>query len=295
MELFDSMALYVEVVKAMSFRRAAEATGIPTSTLSRRISNLEKAIGLQLLHRTTRKIELTEAGAIYFQCCRRIVEEAKLAHEHLGELLQQPTGTLRASLPVDFAVSFLAPVLAEFTAQYPGIRFEFDMSARLVDLMSEPFDMTIRMGEVKDSSLIARRLANLTVCAWASPGYLAAAGEPNAPVQLAQLAQHQCLRFSKSSTWILQRDSETASVEIDGRIVVNNIGMIKQLACLDHGVALLPAEVVQDEMQQGRLMRILPDWAGVPIPVYALTATRLLPAKTQCFIAFLHRCFAENR
>jgi len=106
--------LFVEVVKAMSFRRAADATGVPNSTLSRRISALEKAIGLRLMHRTTRRLELTEAGKIYFDRCKRIVDEAKLAHEQLGEMLAQPTGVLRASLPVDFATAYLAPLIAEF-------------------------------------------------------------------------------------------------------------------------------------------------------------------------------------
>ena len=109
MELLNDMALFVEVVKALSFRRAGNAIGVPNSTLSRRISALEKAIGLRLLHRTTRRIELTEAGQIYFERCKRIVEEAKLAHEQLGEMLAQPSGVLRASLPVDFANIFLVP------------------------------------------------------------------------------------------------------------------------------------------------------------------------------------------
>jgi DNA-binding transcriptional LysR family regulator len=108
MELLNDMAVFVEVVKARSFRRAAEAIGMPNSTLSRRISGLEKAIGLRLLHRTTRRIELTEAGQLYFERCKRIVDEARLAHEQLGEMLAQPSGVLRVSLPVDFATIYLA-------------------------------------------------------------------------------------------------------------------------------------------------------------------------------------------
>jgi DNA-binding transcriptional LysR family regulator len=145
-ELLNDMALFVEVVKARGFRNAAEVVGIPNSTVSRRISALEKAIGLRLLHRTTRKIELTEAGQIYFERCKRIVDEAKLAHEQLGELLAQPSGVLRASLPVDFANIYLAPLIAEFARQYPGISFDFDLTPRLVDLVAEPFDVAIRMG-----------------------------------------------------------------------------------------------------------------------------------------------------
>ena len=121
MEFLNDMALFVEVVKARSFRGAADIIGMPNSTLSRRISALEKALGLRLLHRTTRKITLTEAGQIYYERCKRIVDEAKLAHEQLSGMLAQPSGVLRASLPVDFTVTYLAPLIAEFARLYPGI------------------------------------------------------------------------------------------------------------------------------------------------------------------------------
>ena len=196
MELLNDMALFVDVAQARSFRRAADATGVPSSTLSRRISALEKAIGLRLLHRTTRKVELTEAGQLYYERCRRIVEEARLAHEQLGEMQAQPSGTLRASLPVDFATTYLAPLIAEFAGLYPGIAFDLDLTPRRVDLVAEPFDVAIRMGELHDSNLIARLLAKLSVQAYASPRYLEISGEPKHP---SDLAQHECLGFSKVS------------------------------------------------------------------------------------------------
>lgn len=133
-ELLNDMALFIEVVKAKGFRGAADATGVPNSTLSRRIGLLEKAIGLRLLHRTTRKVELTEAGQIYYERCRRIVDEARIAHEQLGEMLAQPSGVLRASLPVDFATIYLAPIITDFAARHPGITFDFDLTPRRVDL-----------------------------------------------------------------------------------------------------------------------------------------------------------------
>ena len=161
MEFLNDMALFVEVVKARSFTRAAETLGIPNSTLSRRISELEKAIGLRLLHRTTRKIEPTEAGQLYFERCKRIVDEARLAHEQLGEMLARPSGLLRASLPPDFAIFYMAPLIAEFAQIYPGISFEFDLSPQQADLISDPVDVVIRMGEPPNSNLIARKLASL--------------------------------------------------------------------------------------------------------------------------------------
>ena len=286
MELLNDMALFVEVVKARGFRHAAEAVGLPNSTVSRRISKLEKAIGLRLLHRTTRKIELTEAGQIYFERCKRIVDEAKLAHEQLGDLLAQPSGVLRASLPVEFTNLYLAPLIAEFARQYPGIRFDFDLTPRVVDLVSEPFDVAIRMGNPPDSNLIARQLANLPCHLYASPRYLDNAGEPRIP---GDLAQHECLGFRtmKAHVWTLHQADESVRVAVGGRFQLNSMGLIRRLATLDLGIAVLPGEIVADDVANGRLRRILTDWEGPPTPVYAMTETRLLPAKTQRFIEFL--------
>jgi DNA-binding transcriptional LysR family regulator len=284
MELLNDMALFVEVARSRSFRRAADATGVPNSTLSRRIGALEKAIGLRLLHRTTRKVELTEAGQIYYERCRRIVEEARLAHEQLGEILAQPSGVLRASLPVDFATIYMAPLVAEFAHRYPGIAFDFDLTPRRVDLVAEPYDVAIRMGELTDSNLIARLLARLSVQIYASPRYLTLAGEPAHP---SDLPQHECVGFPRAGRWVLRRGAETIEIDVGGRFLVNSIGMIRRLATLDLGVVLLPEEIAAEDVAAGRLRRILPQWQGNSTPVYALTETRLLPAKTQCFIEFL--------
>lgn len=293
MELLNDMALFVEVVKARSFRRAAEIIGMPNSTLSRRISGLEKAIGLRLLHRTTRRIEVTEAGQLYFERCKRIVDEARLAHEQLGEMLAQPSGVLRASLPVDFATTFLAPQMAEFARRYPGISFEFDLTPRRVDLVSEPYDVAIRMGDQPDSNLIARRLALLPRYLYASPGYLERHGAPSLP---ADLAAHECLRMlaAEASVLTLHNAAETVEIAIGGRFRLNSVGMIKRLATLGLGVAILAEEIAAEDVSEGRLRRVLPEWQATPIPVYAITETRLLPAKTQRFIEFLQECLKRT-
>ena len=287
----DDMALFVEVVKAKGFRRAADALGIPSSTVSRRISALEKAIGLRLLHRTTRKVELTEAGQIYFDRCRRIVDEARLAHEQLEDMLDQPTGVLRASLPVDLALTYLAPLIVEFSRLYPGIRFDFDLTPRRVDLVSEPFDIAIRTGLPDSPNLIARLLAELPACLYASPAYLAQAGEPMRP---SDLKDHACLGILKASSWTLHNGTRKTSVEIgEGRFVLNSIGMLRRLAELDMGIILMPEQLVAEDLATGRLQRVLPAWNGDPVPVYAITETRLLPAKTQRFIDFLRERFEQ--
>jgi DNA-binding transcriptional LysR family regulator len=292
-ELLNDMALFVEVVKARGFRHAAEAVGMPNSTVSRRISALEKAIGLRLLHRTTRKIELTEAGQIYFERCKRIVAEAKLAHEQLGEMLAQPSGVLRASLPVDFANIYLAPRIAEFARRYPGITFDFDLTPRLVDLVSEPFDVAIRMGKPPDSNLIARLMANLPCYLYASPRYLEHSCEPGHP---SDLGQHECLGFraTKDNAWTLHNADESVEVAVGGRFQLNSVGLMRRLASLDLGITMLPEEIVAEDVAQGRLRRILPDWEGPPTPVYAITETRLLPAKTQRFIEFLREHLGQR-
>lgn len=286
MELLNDMALFVEVVKARGFRHAAEAVGLPNSTVSRRIGNLEKAIGLRLLHRTTRRIELTQAGQIYFERCKRIVDEAKLAHEQLGEMLAQPTGVLRASLPVDFANIYLAPLISEFARKYPGIRFDFDLTPRVVDLVSEPFDVAIRMGKPPDSNLIARQLAQLKCYIYASPSYIKRAGQLTSP---ADLTQHDCLGFRtlKSGIWTLHQGDEVMEVAVSSRFQVNSIGLLRKLATLGMGIVVLPREIVADDVALGKLQRVLGAWEGPPTPVYAMTETRLLPAKTQRFIEFL--------
>jgi DNA-binding transcriptional LysR family regulator len=293
MELLNDMALFVEVVRTRSFRRAAEAMGMPSSTLSRRISGLEKAIGLRLLHRTTRKIELTEAGQLYFDRCKRIVDEARLAHEQLDDMLAQPTGLLRISMPVDFANIYLAPLIAEFAGLYPGITFDLDLTPRRVDLVTEPVDIVIRMGEPPDSTLIARPLASLPRYVYASPRYLELFGEP---VQPADLARHECLRqkTSKTDTWVLHSAGETVEITVGGRFQLNSVGMLQRLATLDLGIVIMEKEIVAGDLASGRLRQVLPQWQASAVPVYAITETRLLPAKTQRFIEFLRERLGQS-
>ncbi|MET3135051.1 DNA-binding transcriptional LysR family regulator [Oxalobacteraceae bacterium GrIS 1.11] len=290
-ELFNHMALFVEVVKAKGFRRAADALGMPNSTVSRRVSELEKAIGLRLFHRTTRKIELTEAGQLYFERCRGLVDEARWAHEQLGAMVRNPSGVLRVSLPVDLATYFLAPLIADFAERYPGIVFELDLTPRRIDLVSEPFDVAIRMGEQPNSSLIARQIASLPRHLYASPRYVAAFGEPGQPEDL---TRHQCLRMSSTSggsDWTLIGASGQVHVKVGGRFSVNSVGMIRRLAELNMGIAALAEEIAQEGVAHNQLKRIMVDWQITPITVYAMTETRLLPAKTQLFIEFIRDRF----
>ncbi len=280
----NDMGLFVEVVKAKGFVRAAEAIGMPSSTLSRRISGLEKSIGLRLLNRTTRRVELTEAGQLYYERCKRIVEEAALAHVQLGDMVSNPTGMLRVSLPVDFANVYLTELIAEFASAFPNIKFDLDLTPRRVDLVAEPFDVAIRMGDPEDSALIARPLARLHPWLFASPGYLETHGAPSHPKEL---ESHECLFMPRANIWRLSNGEVKAEATVHGRFMLNSNSMIRRLAALDLGIALLPEQIAADQLASGQLVRILEDWQGTPIPVFAITETRLLPAKTQRFIEFL--------
>lgn len=293
MELLNHMSYFVEVVKARSFRGAAEALGMPNSTLSRKINELEKFIGLRLLHRTTRKIELTEAGQIYYERSRRIIDEARLAHEQLGSLLAQPQGMLRVSLPADFAVVILAPIIKAFSDCYPGISFDFDLTPRNVDLVSEPYDLAVRMGSLPDSGLIARKLGSLTRSLYASPDYLVMNGTPGNPDEL---TDHECIgmRQNKPGHWNLQREGNRISPRVSGRFQMNSIGMMRRFASMGAGIAILPDKIVREDVADNKLIRVLPDWKGEVVTIYALTETRLLPAKTQVFIEFMRERLNEK-
>jgi DNA-binding transcriptional LysR family regulator len=292
-ELLRDMALFVEVARKRSFSRAAEALGMATSSLSRRISELERRIGLRLLNRTTRRIELTPAGTLYYERSRRIVDEARIAHEQLAAEGEDPRGTLRVTMPADFGLAFLAPLLDEFARRYPGISFDFDLSPGTVDLVSGSVDVAIRTGALPDTGLIARRIANVSRHLYAAPAYLAKAGEPAGP---SDLTRHECVHIAspgRAATWTLIRGKKKVEVTVGGRFACNNVGMIRELAALGLGIAMLPERIVRSEVAAGRLRRVLRDWGIPPHPVSALTATRLLPARTRVFLDFLAAKLAE--
>jgi DNA-binding transcriptional LysR family regulator len=163
----------------------------------------------------------------------------------------QPSGVLRASLPVDFAYVFLAPLIPEFARSYPGISFDFDLTPRLVDMVAEPFDVAIRMGEPPDSNLVARQLARLPRYLYASPRYLELAGEPTEP---ADLARHECLRMrpAKRDVWTLHNQDVSVDVTVGGRFLLNSVGMIQRLATMNMGVAVLARDIVTDDVANGR-------------------------------------------
>lgn len=287
MDIFRNMELFIEVASAGGFRAAADRLAMPNSKVSRRISELERDLGLRLFNRTTRRVELTEAGRLYFERCRRIIDEARLAHEELSGMVSQPSGLIRASVPVDFTLVYLGDILGEFLRLYPGIRLDLDVTPRQSDLISEPVDLTIRIGEPKDSQWIARKLVTFKAALFAAPDYLAAHGAPQTPQDL---LRHNCLRVA-DRPWKLvnTRSAEEQTVAASGSFTANNIGLLRKMALQGTGVVLLTQDFASEDLEAGRLLRILPDWAPPDFSAYALTETRLLPAKVRVFIDFLIR------
>lgn len=284
----NDIALFVEVAKRKNFSHAAEALGIPTSTLSRRVTELERGIGMRLLNRSTRRIDLTEAGAVYFERCRHIVEEARVAHEQLQDMAAQPKGRLRISMPTSLAQLFLPVVIREFRAQYPDIECDFDLSMRPIDPISNPYDLVLRFGQQPDSSLIARQIVLMTQHLYASPAYLERYGEPRTP---SDLSHHECLRPAMTdvmSYWVLHSGEKVERVQVSGRLAANNVGMLGRLASQGLGITpLLVFEAMERAITQSGLVRVLPDWALTPLPLFALLPSRMIPAKTRAFLDFI--------
>ena len=288
-ELLRGMAVFVEVAKARSFTKAAEALGMPKSTVSRRITLLERDVGLRLLKRTTQKVELTDEGMGYFGRCQRILEEAQVAHDELTRTRHQPRGHLRAAMTADFGLRLVSGI-PDFCRRYPELTLEFEFTTRRVDPMSENYDVAIHIGEPPDSSLTARKLAEIAGYLYAAPDYLGARTEPATP---AELAGHECIREIRvhgsgiPSTWTLCSAGQRVEVEVRGRLALNGIGLIRRLAVGGAGIAILPEGFCREDVQAGRLVRVLSAWSPPPVPIYALTAARLMPAKTRAFLDFL--------
>lgn len=280
-----NMPLFVEVARASSFRRAGEVLGIPHATVSRRIAELERDIGTPLFNRTTRRVELTDAGKLYFEYCDRIIRETQLAHDAMLHLQAEPSGLVRVSTTADFGVNFVAPILLDFIRRYPQVSVDLDLTQQHVDLIAGSVDVAIRIGEPRESNLVARRLGPFDRAYYAAPSYLRERGIPQTPQDL---CQHECLSMYNKE-WQARSTSggEIATVAVTGRIVANNLGVLRHLAVEGAGIFWTAVRMVEADVANGRLVRVLPDWVHVAPDVYALTTTRLLPAKTRAFIDFL--------
>ncbi len=286
--LLQNMMLFVEVARKGNFSRASDALGVPGATLSRRIAAMERDFGVRLFNRTTRRVELTEAGQRYLERCGHLVDEARLAQQALHDHATRPVGHLRVSMPVDLGVTLIGPLLPDFSRQYPGIILDIDLSSRHVDLVADQMDVAIRLGSVHDEKLIAKKLGAIEMALFASPLYLELRGLPLRPEDL---EGHDCVMMrsdAAKTTWsLLSSHGESMKVSVGGRFKLNNQGLMRQLAERAMGIAPLAFSLVAESVAQRRLLRVLPDWRIPSMPIHALTTSRLQSAKSRAFVDFL--------
>ena len=280
--------LFITTVQAGSFTKAADSLDMAKSTLSARISALEKDLGILLLNRTTRKLELTEAGQLYFDKAKFILKEADNLKIELKNFQKEPEGLLSITKTDDFAKDFLSLHLLEFCRTYPHIRFNLHLSQEIDDLIIQHFDLAIRIGEQPDSQLIVRQIAAEFCQLYASPEYLSKIAKITS---IADLPQSGYILFKSDfvSTWQLEREGDNFTIPVRGNLMTNSPGMNANLAATGNGIALLPKLVAAKFVQEGKLQTILPNLKSREIPIYAVTTSKLLPEKTRIFIAFLQK------
>jgi DNA-binding transcriptional LysR family regulator len=293
--VLNDIALFVEVGRLLNFSKAADALGLSTSSVSRRIARLEATIGTALFHRSSRRVVLTQAGEAYLERCARIIEDAASAHEQLGNSAGALRGCIRMSIPVDFGLVFIAPTLTAFARAHPDITFEVDMSPRRVDLVREKFDLVIRVGDLEDStSLVVRRLVYVQLGLYAAPSYVGRAGSPQSP---AALTDHECLSMllpERQQRWNLQAGTEEVVAVPRGRMAINNLSMLRAMLLDGHGIGALDAVLVDRDVAEGRLVRVLPNWSMPAIPISVITPGKRIPTRVREWIAFVAerlRCF----
>ena len=241
----NDMALFVEIVQCGSFHQASENLKIPAATLSRRFTAFEKTLNIKLLNRNTRRMHLTEMGALYFEKAQKIIESAKNLNDEIQNNLHNPSGLLKISLPIDFSVYYLSPILINFAKLYPNIQFELNLNPNPVDLFSEPFDLAIRIGEIDNPNLILHERFYLKAQCFASPDYL----KDKPKIQMPEdLKNHHAILFLKQNVWRLIKNNETKEITMPSHFRVNHIGMLKRLAVAGLGIILLPELILKKEL-----------------------------------------------
>lgn len=294
MSHLSDIAVFVRVVERGSFTAAAADLEMSKAVVSKYISRLEARLGGRLLNRTTRRLTLTEAGEALYRGASNALAELDAAQADVLELAGQPRGRLRVTVPVLFATEFLAPRICEFRQAYPDIVLDLDLNNRLVDLVSERFDVAIRLTTLADSALVARRLADVRIVTAASPAYLEKRGTPKKP---ADLRDHECLVYNLTATpseWQFRcPDGARESVKVAGHVRCNDDQMLKRVALDGHGILQMPEIFIADELADGRLVEILPANTLPPFALAAVFPSRAnLAPKVRVFVDFLAKHFA---
>jgi DNA-binding transcriptional LysR family regulator len=298
MDSLTGILAFVRTAESLSFVAAGRALGISASAVGKSVARLEQSVGVRLFHRSTRRVSLTAEGRLFYERCSRIIEDLHDAEAMLSYAAQTPRGKLRITLPT-IGYRFLLPVLPSFSALYPEIEVEFDFNDRLVDIVEEGFDVAIRSGDLRDSSLMSRRLGPFRFLLCASPAYLLQMGIPQVP---GDLEHHRCVRFRFPATgkiheWRLEQNGAPCLLpHLEAALTCNNMEALRGAAIQGFGVAYMPDFVARDAIEAGELQTVLDNclvhsgqfWAVWP-------SSRHLSPKIRAFVDFAaDRLFAES-
>ena len=275
-----AVVLFVRVAELRSFRGAADALGVPRSTVSRRVGELERALGTRLLQRTTRRVELTSAGKTYLRACSPALGTILEAGRALSTSSEETAGRLRVTAPVTFGEGLLGDVVAECLARHPQMSIELMLTDRLVELVDEKFDLGFRSGTLRDTSLVAHELGRAQLRCFAAREYLRDRGTPRAP---RDLLRHDCILFAPMAPrghWTFRSRGRTVEVPVRGRLVVNSIPLALDAAMRGLGIVRVPGALVREGPAAKQLVEVLDTYAPPPRPAYAVhpSGGRVTPA-----------------
>jgi DNA-binding transcriptional LysR family regulator len=294
MDKLNAMNAFAKVVTSGSYAEAARQLGLTRSAVSKAVTELEELLGARLLDRTTRRTSPTEVGRAYYERCVDILASIEETELQVSRLHDEPRGVLRVNAPMSFGILYLGGAVADFMAAYPDLKIELLLNDRFIDPLEEGVDVTVRIGALADSSLIARKLAPAHRVLVASPDYLARHGEPQTPQDL---ARHHCLNYGHVTAmqhWELTTGEETIAVPITSYLCSNNGDVLREAAVKGNGIALLPTFIVGEDITSGRLRVVLASHAPMSLAIYALYApNRYLAAKTRLLIDFLVARFSR--
>jgi DNA-binding transcriptional LysR family regulator len=282
----NEIIVFARVVEAGSFTAAARLLGMPKSTVSRKVSELEERLKSRLLQRTTRKLSLTDVGRTYYDHCARIVAEVEEAERAVTSLHGKPRGLLRVTAPVN--MSFLGPIVGDFLKRYPEVQLDLFCTQRSVDLIEERYDLGIRAGVLADSTLIARSLGSVRWFFVATPAYLKKRGRPRSPEEL---KRHDCLLFGAGSLGVnLQLESSASSVNVSltPRLLASDMDVLQAVLRNGQGIGLLPSYLCVQDVRERRLERVLHAFSPPPTPVHVVyPSTRHISPAVKSFVDHL--------
>ncbi len=289
----STLTIFVEVMQRRSFAAVARAQGVTPSSISRCIASLEEELGVRLFHRSTRSLEPTEAGVIYFERIGPAVTELEFALQLVTDVSKEPRGTLRVTAATVYGEIAIVPLLPKLAAMYPKLSIELILTDVYLNLVEERIDVAIRLGTLQDSSYIAKRVRDMTFHVCASPDYLQRFGKPGT---IAEIERHECLLFPRGNSldWRFKhnKDGQVTHVAINGKYLITNSRAIRQCAVAGMGLALLPDWLVDADIAAGKLVALFPDYevdaADYESAIWILYPSReYLPLKSRVFIDFL--------